>query len=242
MRKINPWTKFFSADLIPDENEIGNAFWGYHVANNIGRLLNLDGTVFFNPAGTSTGLELYDKSVARIPIEMCEFRTAPAVQLAAQVDISPTAGTTYFFGTFDGGMLENPISDVDAMVSVRYNKWLFDEGEPYVNNFMRLGTANEIMRINQYFIDVRATCVIANYYVERNAIVGGTAYAYNMGGGEVQVFRTNYEGIDYVAPSAGESQYVLNPIFCEAIIEPTQLKIFWGHDFAGTVYFKLFGI
>lgn len=244
MRKSNAWTKFFTADLIPDENEIGNSFWGYHIANNIGRLLNLDGTVFFSAIGTSLSKpsELYDISVARIPIEMCGFSTAPVIQLAAQVDIPPNPGTMYYTGTFDGGLLNKNITDYDRLVQIRYDNWIFDEGEPLSNCFMKLGTANEVMQILDYAITSMATCVLVDYGVNRNVIAGGTAYSYNGEAEAVQCFRTNNDGIQTVAPTSGESQYTINPVFVEAVIDPTQLKIFWGHDAPGTVYFKIFGV
>jgi len=242
MRKINPWTKFFTADLVPDYGEIGNAFWGHHVANNVGRLLNLDGTVFFRDIGTSASKpsELYDISVARIPIEMCEFRTAPVVQLAAQVETPPSSGTIKFYGTWDGGVLARNVSDTDNVIQVAYNEWTFDEGEPYSNSFMRLGTSGEVMQILSYNVIPTYGSYVANYEVQRSAIGGITPLAYSAG--VLLSYRTNQDGIETVPPVSGESQYILNPIFVEAVIDPTQLKIFWGNDSAGTVYFKIFGI
>jgi hypothetical protein len=168
MRKINPWTKFFTADLIPDSDEIGNAFWGYHVANNIGRLLNLDGTVFFGAIGTSASKpsELYGISVARIPIEMCEFRSAPVVQLAAQVEIPESSGTTKFYGTWDGGQLVYNVGDTTNVIQAVYDHWVFDEGEPYNNNFLRIGqVASEVMQIEGYYV----TPVNGSYVVYRKS-------------------------------------------------------------------------
>jgi len=241
MRKINPWTKFFTADLIPDYGEIGNAFWGYHVSNNIGRLLNLDGTVFFREIGTSADKpsELYDISVARIPIEMCELRTAPVIQLSAQVEIPEYLGTTKFYGTWDGGQLVSDVGDMDSVISVVYDNWGFDEGEPYYNGFMRVGQSSEVMQIQNYNVIKINGSYVVNYIVQRGAIGGVTASLYTM---NQLTYRTNQNGIEFVPPVAGESQYILNPVFVEAVVDPTQLKIFWGHDSAGTVYFKIFGI
>jgi len=47
MRQNNPFENFHCFDLLCDDGEPGNAFWGYHVANNFSRLMGVEGTAYF---------------------------------------------------------------------------------------------------------------------------------------------------------------------------------------------------
>lgn len=103
MRKTNPQAPFYGEDLIPEEGEPGNAFWAYHVGNNIARLLNVDGTIIV-PEYKDRRDPLADPNVwtfgrgddymwvVDIPTEKLGFRAAPYVQFTADVASEEVAG------------------------------------------------------------------------------------------------------------------------------------------------------
>jgi hypothetical protein len=239
MRKVNPWTKFFVADLHPDEGEIGNAFWGYHIANNIGRLLNVDGTVFFGGIGEDRfkPFWLRERSIARIPINNLSLNTAPIVQFAVQTEVPESAGSTAVYGTADGGVLLDDISDETYFLRARYSIY-GDSSDFEVNKFMRIGTSAEIMEI--YYASVDRT---DGYDTDITLEVGRGLYGGTRSGmlAGSPIYRLPQTSIVEIPPVAGVSQYELNPVYVSGCLDDRVLTIHYGYDHPGTVYFKIFG-
>jgi hypothetical protein len=95
MKPVNVQTEFFTEDLYPEEGETGNAFWGYHIANNFGRLSGIIGTVFFD---ASQGLFVDNTHSISIPIDRFRFKSAPMCQLTS-LEPDYSLGTVLTIGT-----------------------------------------------------------------------------------------------------------------------------------------------
>lgn len=155
MKQTNPGNKFFTEDLYPDIDETGNAFWGYHVANNFSRLLSLSGTAYFH-AGLlpDAGQDLF----VDVPIDKYQFEHAPIVQFWSTEDnyivstvyaratttidpiVSSGGRTVYAYPSFGQRL------DVVQMVQTYYEDV---PGEPVVDSdYLKIGnTSTELMPI-----------------------------------------------------------------------------------------------
>ena len=253
MRKTNPYSKFFTRGLYPRSGGIGDAFWAYHVSNNFGRLLNVDGTCMFK--SNEIGWENY--RVAYINMYDLKCKAVPIVQFTA-VTRAPDSATVYAYGRLFNGTL-----DWD-----RNTLWGREPGEGFtfgtgINSYEDIppelrGTGNIYFKVG-----TRTDELIMGYLQRANVTPNRSWIA-----GQPQMFlswtisdihrgygpTTNQdyylgEAFNYVSPTSwnrtilsDDLMYSVNPPFVVGDLLNGVLTIRWLHNDEGTVYFKIFGV
>lgn len=147
MRKTNPQAPFYGEDLIPEEGEPGNAFWAYHVGNNIARLLNVDGTIIVpdykdrrspvaDPNMWQWGVHDDYMWVVDIPTEKLGFRAAPYIQFTADVASEEVAGpaTIYLDPSLLTGFIDGRHATIGYVDDTRLY-FTYHRMDPFESNY-----------------------------------------------------------------------------------------------------------
>lgn len=252
MRKTNPWSKFFLSNLYPFQGEVGNAFWGYHVANDIGRLLNIDGTVFVGPFDWS----LYQNGQIAyrqfdIPIESFQFNAAPIVQVWAYSDTISQTVTTDVDPT--QAKVTRLRLETDVNESSPTMDFFAPEGEDDISG---IDLSGKMISVAESFA---VTPTNPTIYTEKILVKSFTVYkkdgwihySLNVNRGEISSIQQYYYQDERLVLMDGafttritnivEPTYELWPAYVEAFLDQNKLRIRWMLDGGGTVYFKIFG-
>jgi hypothetical protein len=255
----NPFSPFFSRNILPDDGEVGNAFWAHHISNNFSRLLSLQGTVYFgslNSGGDRTGPQC---GTAYIPVGMCGFSSPPIVQLAAwqsNPEALSRAEATYQSA---GLGLASDIRVLDETFSA--GGW-GDSAKPSNMHFVLNESSVFTFGAEELFY---ATPVSWTEFPNYNSY-GDTYHQYEFRfdvRGAFMTRRPFQSGenpyiddmwIEYAAftplwtvsrplivTTGAVSRYAINPYYVSAKYNGDMVIINWYHDGAGTVAYQIFG-
>lgn len=271
MRQTNPWEQFFVNAVLPEDGEIGDAFWGYHTANNIARLMNVDGTLFFPPVLNPTPVmdEYYRE--AYIPTSQLSFHAAPVIQFSVHYPGSRTFSRTTGISVPVFGLTLTDVpswDNPDAIDDDPYNKLTiqsdcskiavrFDDELGYyvpdwsqiVDKFYgRLGTDEEIMIFIVDSIELApgeswpdSLDELGNTYLYIQCTIERGKYGTDI---ELHSDGLQVYRVDdiTVTETVTPNIFLLNPPWVQGILDAQKLTVRWMSKESGTVYFKIFGV
>jgi hypothetical protein len=237
MRKTNPWEKVFTRDLIVDDDETANAFWGYHIGNNFGRLLGIDGTLMFEAATPSL------TPTARVGIESLQLTHAPIIQAYSRTDFlhEVTIRTVTKELPNAGGGVAIPI--LTHHTRLWFGPYISQgppTGLPLVGDEITVGdnfpSNEEVMLINEAdaFPAVPPTQWLIRYRVQR----GYRETPIHSYGEDELLYRVTDVTLSDVEV---QDYYKSWPPYLEAFAEQEVVTFKWMIGYGGTVYFKIFG-
>ena len=243
MRSAQPYNKFYTNDFLVDENEMTNAFWGLHLANNMEHVIGVDGYAYFPKSAQ------FERS-AQIPLSRLELQMAPAVQMFACLDeVSGHSATTLVTKqTAMQGELMTPItSDPGLIGGANPMFWariyMHNFTAPNVGDVVRFGLVNdELFRVlmrNQVGYDQTMGVLFWDLYLQRG-LTQFTGYDSYTGDGSERVYTVS----DYSATTLNfkNETFTLNPAWVEAQLCRDYVRFLWMHDSSGTLYFKIYGV
>lgn len=254
MRRANPFTRFFTKGLYPGVG-IGDAFWGYHVANNIARLLNVDATLYFRaPEPETSGQETSAMGqVVVMAIGDLKLTVPPVVQFTSAVEYNTSYGTLLIYGINSGwGTLEytldDPTESAHFYLSTSVNEGDYGILQGGDNWWGVLG--NELIdfnvetaqRIYNSSYDTYSWVAYCNFSPNGRGLRGSPVSMHMYG--TPLLFVPDIFNPDYVSAttlSFNETRHIINPWWVQGVISGENLVVTWLHPTSGTVYVKIFG-
>lgn len=239
--------------MYPEFNETGNAFFGYHLANNFSRILALSGTAYFGNTYTPMP-NGYPARVFDFPIDNMQFTSAPVVQLWS-IDDNFTISTVYTRATTVGATLFYDIVNseiTNPQVGIVTSVWSADGANPplvgRVGEYLKIGeTSSELMQIFDFqqliAIDWGAGHLPARYEWQRRYVLTRGVLSTDIQGsytaganiyhvGEEGTAILNLEAATFAntqswgqSLSSAGSSISLNPSWVEAYLDPQKLRI-----------------
>lgn len=254
--RTSPFKPLFTKDLVVDQGEPINAFWGYHLANNYTRLMGLDGTVFFGARDLAAPnpQQLYFD----VPVSQFSFHAAPIVQLYTSKIQQHVDGTVFFHGYDWGAVMMTDCEDWDRMVSIKIanQEKQHEQAEAFHNmceHYVNLGigigikteTNDEVLmckKFNDGYLTDQTTGEA--WYWMQAEVVRGWGWSDPMPqlkGAKVYIAAPDGKMITETVTSYMGTFLSPNSPLVEGILDAEKLRIRWLHDLPGTVYYKIFG-
>lgn len=241
MRTANPFNKFFTADLVVDDAEPGNALWGYHIANNLSRITSVEGTAVF-PAygdplqGAITGaLRFVD-----VPTGHLAFASAPAIQFTVKNSIIISNATTFTTSYPTGWVLENDLVPLDDH--------FYALGPPFDIRFysgqildLKLGENDSEVLNCMYLTQFYGVGPDRNQSRYTFQILARNRYDTPAGDGLTGENVRVVTSAQYTILSSRTEYDTINPPYVEGYLDQDKLRIRWLNQSEGTVYYKIFG-
>lgn len=251
--KTNPNKPFFTRDLIVDQGEPINSFWGYHIANNYDRLMGVDGTIFFKSRPPTLGDEVTDVYFD-IPLGNLGLRSIPIVQFYTAHVETQTSYTISTPGVHDFHVTllseegpDDPILSAaidlskpeDYKLSKACKEFLVREDAAGKGFYLSFGAGVEVAFVKKYYIvDNAFGKMLLSLETERGwDVTGGESHAL----GEA-VYFISHDGLVKNETTTVATTWHINSPLVEGVMDAEKLRVRWLWDGPGTVYYKIFGV
>lgn len=254
MRRTSPFTRFFTKNIYPAVG-VGDAFWGYHVANNISRLLNVDATLYFEaptPDEPGQPTDALGQS-AVLPVGDLKLNFPPVIQFTSAISFNTTFGTILIYGEDRGwGTLEYTIFENEG--EHFYLSTSVDDGDTGVlqggDNWWGV-FGNELVDFNVEYTQSRYNAVsdtyswiaYCNFSPQGRGLLGSPKTSHIVGSPLLYV--PDIYNVAYVSATTlnfDETRHVINPWWVQGVLSGETLLVTWLHPANGTVYVKIFGV
>jgi len=212
--------------------------WGYHIANNLSRIMSVEGTVYFPEF---TGAIQPEPRIADVTVANLGLTFAPVIQFSS---VGPFITATTYVVSHE--------SDLRLMVDIRdETQTFFAYGGPFKAPVgpnmpvdIKLGnTNNEVLGCVYTYAEglIRDKLLQYNFVIKERGKY--STQKENIDVSETTDPIVNVRIVDSATPTilTREEYHSINPPWVEGYLDQDKLRIRWLHNSAGTVIYKIFG-